>query len=122
MSHLVNSGDAGFAGAMLAAARRHVEEAGVVVLERYPPGWVVDCTDSVHEADGVRYVFRVIDRTAGVLTAVVRYEFDGAAAEQTFTARDLDDARLSTLASRARLRPALHLDDAGTLVVLRTTA
>lgn len=70
----------------------------------------------------MRYLFTVIDRTADVLTALIRYEFDGAAAEQSFTARDLDDAGLSTLASRARLRPASQLDDAGTLVVLRPTA
>lgn len=121
MSHLANTGDADVAAAFLAAARRHLQETGLLVLERYPPGWVMACEDFVREADGVRYVFTVLDRTADVLTATIRYEFDGAAAEQRFTARDLDDARLAALAARARLRPASRLDDTGTLVVLRPT-
>ena len=121
MSHLVNAGDAGFAAAILASARRHLEDTGMLVVERYPPGWVASCADVTREADGVRYVLTVLDRTAGVLTATIRYEFDGTAVEQTFTARDLDDARLATLASRAGLRPASPLDETGTLVVLRPT-
>lgn len=119
MSHLVNSSEARFVDLIFAAARRHVDEAGFVVVERYPPGWVTTCRDVDQEEDGVRYGLSVIDRTGDVLTAVVRYEFDGLVAEQRFSARDLDDERLSALAARVGLRLTSRLDTAGGLAVLR---
>ena len=119
MSHLVNSSDARFVDLIFAAARRHVDEAGFVVVERYPPGWVTTCRDVDQADDGVRCVLSVIDRTGDVLSAVVRYEFDGLVAEQRFSARDLDDERLGTLAARVGLRLTCQLDGASGLAVLR---
>jgi SAM-dependent methyltransferase len=118
MSHLVNSSDQGFVDSIFATAREHVDESGFIVVERYPPGWVTTCRDVDQQDDGVRYVLRVVDRTGDVLTAVIRYEFDGLVAEQRFSARDLDDDRLTTLAARVGLRPTSRLDAVGGLAVL----
>ncbi|HEX6195892.1 MAG TPA: hypothetical protein VFZ37_08280 [Jiangellaceae bacterium] len=57
-----------------------------------------------------------------MLTAAVRYEFDGAVAEQRFRAREVDDATLNALAADAGLRMASALDEAATLVELRLDA
>lgn len=118
MSHLVNSSDARFVDSISAGARRHVDETGFVVVERYPPGWVTNCQDTDHTDDGMRYVLTVIDRSGDVLTAVVRCEFDGVTAEQRFSARDLDDNRLARVAARVGLQPAGRLDAAGRLLRL----
>lgn len=57
-----------------------------------------------------------------MLTAAVRYEFDGAVVEQRFRARKVDDATLNALAADAGLRMASALDEAATLVELRLDA
>lgn len=57
-----------------------------------------------------------------MLTAAVRYEFDGAVAEQRSRAREVDDATLNALAADAGLRMASALDEAATLVELRLDA
>jgi hypothetical protein len=54
-----------------------------------------------------------------VLTATIRYEFDGLSAEQRFSVRDIDNDRLAELADTAGLRLDSSLDPAGTLVLLR---
>lgn len=118
MSHLVNTADDEFVAAVLTTARRHVTGAGFVVVERHAPGWVHSCTDSDHERDGVRYRLTIHSRDQGQLTATIRYEFDGNAAEQRFSARDVPDDRLADLAAAAGLRAVGALNPAETLVRL----
>jgi SAM-dependent methyltransferase len=119
MSHFVNAADTGFVDAVLATVRRHLADDGFAVVERYPPGWVDTCTGSTRTGEGVRYTLRDLVREGGVLTATMRYEFNGVAAEQRFSTRDVDDGRLAELAGAAGLRAATALNESGTLVMLR---
>ncbi|MGP3966317.1 class I SAM-dependent methyltransferase [Streptomyces sp. 6N223] len=119
MSHLINVADEAFVAAALRTARRHLRDEGLVVAERYPPGWVATCAESSRERDGVRFTLTGVQRRDGVLTATVRYEFDGLAADQRFSARDAGDERLDELAGAAGLRLDSALNPAGTLTLLR---
>lgn len=118
MSHFVNVADRAFVDAALATVRRHLASDGFAVVERYPPGWVDTCTESVRHRDGVRYTLHHLAREGGVLTATMRYEFNGVRAEQRFSTREVDDARLAEFADAAGLRFAARLNESGTLVLL----
>jgi SAM-dependent methyltransferase len=122
MSHFVDDADAGFVTTVLGTVRRHLRDDGFAVVERHPPGWAVTAQEAAGERDGVRFVLTDLDRAGDVLTATVRYELDGGSAEQRFSVRDTDDARLSDLARQAGLRFDAVLDDARTLVLLRPVA
>lgn len=119
MSHLVNRADPEFVAAALRAVRRHLRDDGVAVVERHAPGWVATCAPSADEVDGVRYTLTDLDRHDDVLTATMRYEFDGQRVDQRFSVRDVDDERLAALAAAAGLDIGPTLDDAGRLVLLR---
>jgi len=119
MSHFVDSADGDFVAAVLDTVRRHVAGSGFAVVERRPPGWVTTCTESTRDLDGVRYTLGDFDRDGDVLTATIRYEFDGRTAAQRFSARDVDDDRLRELAAAAGLRFDTALNSTGTLVLLR---
>jgi SAM-dependent methyltransferase len=122
MSHFVDAADAGFVSTVLGVVRRHLRDDGFAVVERHPPGWATSVQTVTKESDGIGYALTVLDRADDVLTATVRYEFDGHAAEQRFTVRDLDDARLNDLATAAGLRFDTVLDEKATLVLLRPAA
>lgn len=119
MSHFVDTADDGFVAAVLGTVRRHVRDDGFAVVERHPPGWVAGCAESATESDGVRYTLGDLERVDGVLTATVRYEFDGHRFEQRFSVRDTDDDRLAELTERVGLRFESTLDPTDTLVLLR---
>jgi SAM-dependent methyltransferase len=123
MSHLVNAADDAFVAAALRTVRRHVRDGGGVIVERYPPGWVLTCTEATRERDGVRFTLTGIERNDdGVMTATMRYAFDGLSAEQPFSAREVDDQRLARLAGAAGLdldSSLSPLNTAGTLMLLR---
>ncbi|MBO0840812.1 MAG: methyltransferase domain-containing protein [Sciscionella sp.] len=119
MSHFVNAADTGLATAALDAVRRHLVGDGFAVVERYPVGWAHTCVEHTTNIGGVRCTLHDLRRRDGVLTAIMRYEFDGVVAEQRFSARDVDDARLAELAEAADLRVDRALTDVKTLVVLR---
>jgi SAM-dependent methyltransferase len=119
MSHFVDAADVGFASTVLGVVRRHLRDDGFAVVERHAPGWVTSVQELSRERHGVRFVLTDLDRADAVLTATVRYEFDGGSAEQRFSVRDLDDASLSELANSVGLRLDTALDDEATLVVLR---
>jgi len=122
MSYLVDNADTAAVQAMLDTVRRHLRADGFAVLERQPPGWAATCVPSTREADGIRYTFTDLDRVGGVLTATMRYEFDGLTAEQRFSVRDTDDDRLAELAAAAGLRGEAPLNADATLVLLRTAS
>ncbi|HEX6500635.1 MAG TPA: class I SAM-dependent methyltransferase [Micromonosporaceae bacterium] len=119
MSHLVNTADPTFVAAALRTVRRHVRDDGFAVVERHAPGWVATCAPSVVEVDGVRYTLTDLDRRDDVLTATVRYEFDGQRVDHPFSVRDVTDERLTALAATAGLRFDSTLDDSGRLALLR---
>lgn len=119
MSHFVNAADTGFVEAVLATVQRHLAGDGFAVVERYPPGWVPTCTGYTRTGEGVRYTLHDLVREGGVLTATMRYEFNGVHAEQRFSTRDVDDRRLAQLAGAAGMRVGSTLNRSGTLVMLR---
>lgn len=119
MSHFVNAADSAFVDAVLATVRRHLADSGFAVVERYVPGWVETCTEDTSTRDGVRYALRQLVRDGGILTATMRYEFNGVRAEQRFSTRDVDDARLVELAGAAGMSVGSILNESGTLVLLR---
>jgi len=119
MSHFVDTADVDLVDAVLKTVRRHVAEDGFAIVERHPPGWAFTVTESSKEIDGVRYTLCDLVRDGDVLTATIRYEFDGLSSEQRFSVRDLDDDRLAELAGAAGLRVDAVLNPTGTLVALR---
>ena len=121
MSYFVDTADRPFVDAVLGTLRRHVHSGGFGIVERHPPGWVFSCAESTRDIDGVRYTLGDLVRTADVLTATIRYEFDGQAVEQRFSVRNVDDDRLAELASTAGFRVDGVLNPSGTLVLLRPT-
>jgi SAM-dependent methyltransferase len=122
MSHFVNDAETADVVRRLRTVRRHMREDGFAVVERHRPGWVATCAPSSREVDGVRYVLGDLVRAGEVLTATIRYEFDGLAAEQRFSVRDVDDRRLAELAAAAWLRVDRPLDADRTLVLLGAAA
>jgi SAM-dependent methyltransferase len=122
MSYFVDTADTALVDGVLRTVRRHLGEDGIAVVERHPPGWVATCTESSREADGVRYTLTDLERAGDVLTATIRYEFDGLRAEQRFSVRDLDDERLREVAAAAGLRFEAPLNPTRTLVALRPAA
>lgn len=119
MSHFVNTADDDFVAATLRAVRRHLRADGLAVVERHRPGWAGEAAESSRVAAGVRFTLTDLERAGEVLTATIRYEFDGQRAEQRFSVREVDDDRLAALAAGAGLRFDSSLDDADTLALLR---
>jgi len=114
-SHLVNVPDDDLLAAFLATCARHVRETGCVVIQRHPVGWfdtvapsrrTVPASEAVEE---ITYVLDSISRpTPDHIAATAEYLVGDRRWTQTFVARRLDDARLSTALAAVGLR----LDDA----------
>jgi SAM-dependent methyltransferase len=122
MSHFVNDAQTERVVSLLRVVRRHIRDTGFAIVERYRPGWVGTATENTRAADGVRFTLTDLVRAGEVLTATMRYEFDGQRAEQRFSTRDVDDARLAELATAAGLRLDRSLNPTRTLVLLRPAA
>ena len=106
MSHLVNHPDPAIVKRLLTTARNHLRPNGFAVIERYPPGWVATCAEKTTEQDGVRFILRDTARDAeGVLSATMMYEFDGKRFEQSFQAREFDEALLADFGHAYHLIP-----------------
>jgi SAM-dependent methyltransferase len=105
-SHLVNAGDE-VRPVFLDACRRHLAPGGVVVLQRFPPGWIGTVTDFEHEdgVGGVHTTFTVLGRPApDQVHARIRYEVGDDAWEQEFTTFEVDDEALPGMLEAAGLR------------------
>jgi SAM-dependent methyltransferase len=118
-SHLVNDPDGGAAFAATAAA--HVEPAGVVVGETYPPGW--DPAASVGKV--TRLGDASIELTRATvdgdrIDAEVRYGVDGLEWRQPFVARLLDERALRALLGETGLELDRWLDRPGWFVARPT--
>jgi SAM-dependent methyltransferase len=108
-SHFVNDerGDA-----FLAVAAAHVSDDGCVIVQRYPPDWVNTVEPSRRDRPGLRSEIHSIERAApGSMRATIVYEIDDDHYEQSFTALDVDDARLDAMADAAGLTVDAVLDD-----------
>jgi len=108
-SHFVNDerGDT-----FLAVAAAHVAADGCVIIQRYPPDWVNTVAPSRRDRPGLRSEIHSIERAApGTMRATIVYEIDDDRYEQTFTAYDVSDERLETMATAAGLTVDAVLDD-----------
>lgn len=121
-SNLVNSGDAERA-VLLAACTRHVEDDGVVVIQRYDPDWAADPRPSDVERGGVRIKVLEPRREGRHLTATVEYEVSGSTWRHgPFTSTILDDEELRQRLDMAGLRFDRWLDDRRTWLAATRSA
>jgi len=92
-SHLVNALDP---VPLLASCARHVAADGVVLIERYPPGWVDTALPGESALDGVTYRLRDVSHPGpGLLRATMDYEFDDHRWSHSFEVRGLNDDQLA---------------------------
>jgi SAM-dependent methyltransferase len=115
-SRMVNDADR---TAFLAAAARHLEPGGCVLVERHEPGWI----DTVEPSSAIRHDIRMEIRDIarpepGVLVATMVYDVDAERFEQSFTAYDVDDDQLAVLAASVGLRVDAIVDDRGAWIRL----
>lgn len=104
-SHLVNTADDALRRALLDTARRHLVDAGRLLLQWHEPTWFDGLTAGTHPAGsvgGLTSALEVHDVRDGVLDATVSYTDGATTWRQHFTARRLE---------REELAAALH--DAG---------
>jgi SAM-dependent methyltransferase len=105
--------------AFLAATTRHVEPGGCVLVERHEPGWIDTVEPSSAIRHGIRMEIRDLSRPVpGVLVATMVYDVGDERFEQTFTAYDVDDDQLASLAETVGLRVDAVVDDRGAWVRL----
>lgn len=115
-SHLVNDADGEL---LLGAAVRHVEAGGSILIQRHEPGWIDSVEESISRRPGL-----IIDMTAiehprpGVMSATMVYEIGASRFEQSFTAFEMDDARLERLAGTLGCVVDETLDEEGKWVRL----
>ena len=96
-SHLVNDDDG---EAFLAAAARHVAPGGCVLVQRHQPGWVDGADVEERERAGVTMTLEDVDHVApGRLAATMVYDVRGRRFAQPFTANEVDDDRLASIAA-----------------------
>jgi len=118
-SHLVNIADAGLRRGFLMACRRHVRDAGVVLVERHPAEWVRSASRSVAQVGDVEVEVHHIHHDGEEMEAAVTYRVGTAEATQHFRALALDDAGLAREAGAADLTLDRVLDTSGEWVLLR---
>lgn len=111
-SNLVNSADDRKRCALLAAARRHLADDGVLIVECHPPGWF----DTVHDGAGgpagpVDVRVEHVRRDGDVLTATVHYAVGEHLWTHPFVARRFTDAQLDAELRRHGLRRDRWLSD-----------
>lgn len=119
-SHLINTAEGPL---LLAAAARHVEEGGSILLQRHQPGWVDNAEPSRSERPGLTIdMGEVRHLSPGVMSAVLNYEIDGHKSSQAFTAYEVDDERLAELAADCECEVVEALGSLNTWLRLRPLA
>jgi SAM-dependent methyltransferase len=116
-SHLVNDDDG---EAFMAAAARHVTPGGCVLVQRHQPGWVDTADVEIRARAGVTMTLEAVHHVApGRLAATMVYEVRGQRFAQPFTANEVDDDRLATMAAVHGCVVDTVLDDRATWIRLR---
>src|SRR5262249_20578676 len=116
-SHFVNAEDEQ-RDAVLRACARHLADDGVVLIERYPPGWLPEEAGTVQVGD-VAVTMRDVRREGRCFNATVEYALDGRTWRQTFAAVLLDDDELDAALRRVGLAVARTLDERGAWIEAR---
>lgn len=111
-SQLVNVDDDAQRAAFLATARRHLDDDGVLLIQRYDPAWAADPRPSESNHDGVTIRVLAPRREGERLTATVEYEVDGRQWRHgPFTSRILSDEDLASRLGVAGLTHDRWLDE-----------
>jgi hypothetical protein len=99
--------------------RAHVAADGLVVVQRYSPGWQpVESNNAVGDVEV--HLHDVVDHEDGSFSAVMTYRLRDQQWAQPFTARVVDDGELASLASTTGFVVGETLDADGAWVVLRS--
>lgn len=113
-SHLVNVPDEHLRRSFLAAARRHVDGDGDVLVEHHPIDWA-ETAAPVQPTPGSIVGMEDVRRHPPFVSAVSTFDFVGRSARQPFTARVLSEGELADalrsagLFIRRRISPTLLL-------------
>lgn len=103
-AHLVNTPDGGERHALLAAAARHLEPDGRLVVQWHPPSWFETAANGQGGAVGaVRTSLRDVRRDGDLLGATVDYRVGDRSWSHPFTARRLSEADLRSALDAAGL-------------------
>jgi SAM-dependent methyltransferase len=121
-SHFLNAPVAELRRRWLGVCRRHVSDAGVVLIERYPPGWPATAVPETRTVNGMEVELHDLERGGDVLAAAFTYRIGTSSWTQRFTTTDMDDDLLSSDARSAGLELVRSLDDRRTWVLLRPAA
>jgi SAM-dependent methyltransferase len=103
---------------LLRACARHVDDDGIVVIERYDPMWTPEASPARRVGD-VSVRLRDVRREGTRFWAVAEYEVDGRSWAQPFSGVVLDDGELSVALRRAGLALTQTLDEHGIWVEAR---
>ena len=119
-THMVNDENG---PAFLAAASRHLDRSGTLLVERHEPGWIDAARPAASGRRGVSFSLADVDHTTrGVLRATMIYEVEVTIYRQRFVSHEVDDERLDAMAASTGLRVSGFLDESRSWVVLRPTA
>jgi SAM-dependent methyltransferase len=118
-SHLINEPSAARRAALLDVCRRHVADDGVVLVQRYEPGWAAAPESGYGTVGPVEIDVEIHARRGADFDATVTYTLGDGTWAQSFTASAVDDERLATEAAAHGLRLDAWLDDRRTWAQLR---
>ncbi len=118
-SHLINTPDPDRRAALLGVCAWHLEPGGRVIVERYPPGWLLTAKATTGRLGPVDVDYRPGVLRNGTRAATVTYRLAGQEWTQRFEATDVDDSQLRDLAGSVGLDFVRTLDDAAAWVVLQ---
>jgi SAM-dependent methyltransferase len=116
-SHFVNVDDEE-RDALLRTCVRHLADDGVVLIERYAPGWAPEDAGTAQVGD-VAVTMRDVRRRGRRFAATAEYDVDGRKWQQPFAAVLLDDDELDASLRRVGLTLARTLDERGAWVEAR---
>ena len=113
-SHLINRPGARNRRTLLRSGRRHLVDGGSLLVERYPPDWLLTAPDRQSQVGPVRLSFHAGHIKDGVRSAAITYELAGQSWKQEFEAENVTDHILEEDAAAEGLTVVESLDDAHT--------
>ncbi len=120
LSHLINAVTRARRVGLLDMCRRHLDDRGVLVVQRYRPGW--EPTEGSGSIGAVGIRMHDVIRHEDAFGAAVTYTVGGRSWTQSFEAALVDDDELASLASASGIAVQRYLDDERAWVVLTPLA
>lgn len=102
--NLVNVDDDAARHERLRTCARHLDRAGMVLVQRLDPAWAATAQPFTSERDGVGYELDEVTADGVTLAARITYRFAGQVAEHRFRSAVVDDDRLASDLAAAGLR------------------